>query len=240
MVLDFLIMTFIRSVLLLFGQVKVSGLEHVPSKGPYILVINHVSLVDPPMVLYSLPGIKLRFFAGEKWEKHLIFGPLMRHSGAIYIRRGEVDRKALRLALEALNHGEIFGLAPEGTRSRVGGLIKARDGAAFLATRAKVPIVPMALANTNSMGRNAARLRRTAMDMVFGEPFQLPDMGRAPRSGELAAYTHYIMIHLAALLPDRQKGYYAESPALAALEAGKDPWPLCLEAEGITPSDEAE
>ena len=72
---------------------------------------------------------------------------MMKQAGAIYIRRGEVDRAALREALEALEQGQVFGLSPEGTRSKVGALIKAKDGAAYLASRSGVPVVPFGIAN---------------------------------------------------------------------------------------------
>lgn len=234
--IDTLERAFVRLALLLFGSLTVIGLENLPPEGPYILAINHMSKADPPLVMISWPRVRMRFFAGEKWEKHLIFGPLMRHSGAIYINRGEVDRSALREALAALKEGDIFGLAPEGTRSRVGALIRARDGAAYLASRANVPIVPVGLVNTDRLGHNMAHLRRTDLETRIGKPFELPGGRRRPRSGELAACTHLIMIHIAALLPERYWGYYADSPALAALLEGEDPWPLCLEAERVSPS----
>jgi 1-acyl-sn-glycerol-3-phosphate acyltransferase len=72
------------------------------------------------------------------------------------------------------------------------------------------------------------------MIVNVGPPFTLPDIGRRPRSADLAAYTHLIMVHVAALLPERYWGYYAGSPALEALVAGEDPWPHCLAAEGKT------
>ncbi len=235
--LDILQRAFIRLILLLFGRLTVVGLENLPPEGPYIFAINHMSKADPPLVLISWPRVRMRFFAGEKWEKHLIFGPLMRYSGAIYINRGKVDRSALREALTALRGGEIFGLAPEGTRSRVGALIRARDGAAYLASRANVPIVPVGLVNTDRLGHNMAHLRRTDLETRIGKPFKLPVGHRRPKSGELAAYTHLIMIHIAALLPERYWGAYADSPGLEALLQGEDPWPLCLDAEGVSLSE---
>lgn len=225
---------FVRLVMLLFGRLNVIGSENIPNQGPYILAINHMSKADPPLVWISWPDANIRFFAGEKWENHLIFGPLMKHSGAIYINRGEVDRKALREALEALENGAVFGLAPEGTRSRVGALIKARDGTAYLASRANVPIVPVGLVNTDRLGSNMAHLRRTIVETRIGEPFYLPKMVKRPKGAELAAYTHLIMVRIAALLPERYWGYYADSPALSALLRGEDPWPFCAEAEGLS------
>lgn len=224
---------FIRSLLFLSGKLTVRGTDNIPAQGPYILAINHMSKADPPLVLLSWPEARIRFFAAEKWEKHPIFGPLMKYSGAVYINRGEVDRQALRAALEALRQGAIFGLAPEGTRSRVGALIRAHDGAAYLASRAKVPIVPVGLVNTDQLGSNMAHLRRTQLETRIGKPFYLPETDGRPKGRELAAYTHLIMVHIAALLPERYWGYYADSKALAALLNGEDPWPYCAEAAGV-------
>ncbi|HSG17474.1 MAG TPA: lysophospholipid acyltransferase family protein [Anaerolineae bacterium] len=230
MLIDKLERAFVRLVLLLFGSLKIVGLENIPVEGPYILAVNHMSKADPPLVMISWPPMaKIRFFAAEKWEKHLIFGPLMRHQGAIYINRGEVDRRALRQALAALGEGAVFGLAPEGTRSRVAALIQARDGAAYLASRAGVPIVPVGMVNTDLLGHNMAHLRRTHLETRVGQPFSLPDTVHRPKGDELAACTHLIMIHIAALLPERYWGFYADSPALEALLKGEDPWPACLD-----------
>lgn len=225
---------FIWLVLFFFGRLSVHGIENVPEQGPYILAINHMSKADPPLMLVSWPAARIRFFAGEKWEKHVVFGPLMKHSGAVYIKRGEVDRKALRAALEALGDGAVFGVAPEGTRSRVGALIQARDGTAYLASRARVPIVPVGLVNTDLLGSNMAHLRKTELETRIGEPFDLPETIQRPKGNELAAYTHLIMVHIAALLPERYWGYYADSPALAAFLRGEDPWPHCLKAAGVS------
>jgi len=224
---------FVRIMMFLFGKLTIRGTENIPAHGPYILAINHMSKADPPLIWISWPRIQIRFFAAEKWERHLIFGPLMKHSGAIYINRGEVDRKALREALEALEDGAVFGLSPEGTRSRVGALIKARDGTAYLASRADVPIVPVGLVNTDRLGSNMAHFRRTHVEARIGKPFQLPVTGARPKGNELAACTHLIMVQIAALLPQRYWGYYSESPALKAFLRGEDPWPYCAQEEGV-------
>jgi len=222
----------VHGLLFFAGKLSVTGRNNVPEKGPYLMVVNHMSKVDPPLIMIAMPQVRLRFFAAEKWKKHLIFRPLLRWGGAIFIKRGEVDRAALSQSLKALQSGSVFALAPEGTRSKVGGLIKARDGAAYLATRSKVPVLPVGAVNTDILGRNMAHLRRTELQLNIGEPFNLPDLGHRPKGDELSAYTHLIMIHIAALLPQRHWGYYASSPALKAYLEGEDPWPHCLEIEG--------
>ncbi|MGH2537306.1 MAG: lysophospholipid acyltransferase family protein [Candidatus Promineifilaceae bacterium] len=216
----------VRIVLALVGSLKVSGREHVPAAGPYIVVVNHMSKADPPLLYLGLPPTRMRFFAAEKWRRHPLFGPLMGWAGAVFVNREEVDRPALRQALKALDAGEVFGLAPEGTRSNVGALIPAREGAAYLASRAGVPILPAALANTDRFGHNLKRLRRTRFELRFGPPFRLPEPNSRVRAAELEAHTHLVMAHIAALLPAHHRGYYADSPALAALLQGEDPWPV--------------
>src|SRR5690606_8871844 len=100
--------------------------------------------------------------------------------------------------------------------------------------RADVPLVPMAVTNTDKLGRNLKRLRRTKMDVHIGEPFRIPDLGHRAKGRELEAATHLIMVQIANLLPEAYHGYYAGSPALTALQKGEDPWPACLEAAGVS------
>lgn len=232
MVIDSILRGFVETVVFFAGTLDIYGQENIPARGPYIVVLNHMSKADPPLMLITLPKVKIRFFAGEKWERHVIFGPLLEWGGALYINRGQVDRRALREALDALKNGSVFGLAPEGTRSRIGALIRARDGAAYLATRAKVPILPVGISNTDILGHNLAHLKRTHLEIRIGRPFVLPDIGRRPKGSELSAFTHLIMIHIAALLPRRHWGFYADSPALAALLNNEDPWTYCVAIEG--------
>ena len=147
--------------------------------------------------------------------------------GAIYINRAEVDRQGLRDAMAAIERGVVFGLAPEGSRSKNGQMQEAKVGAAYLASRANVPILPVGFENNDRLFANFKRLRPTKITMRIGEPYTLPEIGRRAKGKDLAAYTHLIMAKIAALLPPRYWGIYADSPALAALLAGEDPWPVC-------------
>ncbi len=221
----------------LLGRKRVYGLENLPPKGSYITVSNHMSMTDSILLIISGPPIETRFWAAEKWMQHPLGGPLLRALGGIEIQRGEADRKAVRAAFAAIEAGFPFGVAPEGTRSKVGALMQAKHGGAYLATRVKVPVLPVGIVNTDKFFDNFKHLRRTTLEVHIGRPFYLPDIGRRVRQPELPAYTHYMMIHIAALLPARYHGYYADSPALKALLAGEDPWPLCWTAEGLTPPD---
>ena len=215
----------------LLSDLKVIGRENIPLQGPYIVTLNHMSSTDTPIMMLAFPKQEWRFFAGEKWQDHWLWGPLMGRLGAIYINRGKVDRLAIKEASRALEEGIPFGTAPEGTRSKVGFMQPAKDGAAYLASRGQVPIVPVGIVNSDILFANARRLQRTKIEVRIGEPYMLPDIGRRARSKDLAAYTHLIMVNIAALLPERYHGYYKHSPALDALLSGKDPWPYCRQVK---------
>jgi 1-acyl-sn-glycerol-3-phosphate acyltransferase len=221
-----LAMQIARFILLI--RFRVVGRENIPAQGPYIVVLNHTSVVDTPVLLVNFPVQKWRFFAVEKWRKHPIYGPIMAWLGAIYIARDTVDRSQLREALAALQAGTVFGLAPEGSRSFTGEMMAAKEGAAYLASRANVPVLPVGLVNNDVLFANVKRLRPTKIEVRIGEPFTLPDLGRRVRGADLAPFTHFIMVHIAAQLPERYHGYYADSPALAALLRGEDAWPHCV------------
>lgn len=210
-------------------DLKVSGSENIPAQGPYIVTVNHMSAADTPLLFVAFPLLKWRFFAGEKWQDHWLWGPLMGWLGAIFVNRGAVDRRALKEAMTAIEEGNVFGTAPEGSRSKEGEMKPAKDGAAYLASRGQVPILPVGLVNSDILFANVRRFRRTAVEVHIGEPYYLPDIGRRLRSRDLPAYTHLIMVKIAAQLPRRYHGYYKDSPALKALLAGQDPWPLCQE-----------
>ncbi len=222
------------------GSKKITGRENLPGSGPYIVVTNHMSASDLPMLCVAIPPEqlpRLRFFAGEKWEHTFLIGPVMKMAGAIYINRGQVDRRALRKALDAIEEGAIFGLAPEGTRSRVGKMIEAREGAAYLASRAGVPIVPVGLVNTDTWSANFKSLRRTHFELHIGKAFLLPDVGGRPKGKDLEAYTQLIMVEIAALIPARYHGFYQDSPALAARLRGEDPWSYCQQIVSLSGPD---
>jgi hypothetical protein len=93
-----------------------------------------------------------------------------------------------------------------------------------------VPVLPVGFENNDQLFANFKRLRSTKVKLTIGEPYTLPEIGRRAKGPDLAAYTHLIMVKIAALLPPRYWGIYADSPALAALLAGEDPWPSCKTA----------
>lgn len=231
-----LLLAFFRLGLWLLTRRHVEGLEHVPDP-PYILAANHLGTLDIPFIYAAAGGPPLVGWAAEKYERQLIFGGLLRAGGAVFIQRGQVDRRALNFAVEALKSGKSFGMAPEGTRSRHHSLIRAKTGVAYLADEARVPVVPVAINGTERPFDSWLRLRRPLMTARFGPPLWLPPLPEEGRNEALRRNTDEIMCSIAAMLPPEYRGEYADHPRTRALiAAGYGP----LSAEGpvlLEPSD---
>jgi 1-acyl-sn-glycerol-3-phosphate acyltransferase len=191
------------------AQVEVVGRENLTIEGPCLAVANHLSVFDPPLMLSLYPR-RAWALAAEKYRCHRLFGPVLHFIGVIFVRRGEVDRRALRAALKVLREGGVVALAPEGTRSKTGQLQQAKEGAAFLASRTDTTIVPVGITGTEKMLSALKRLRRQRVRVVVGEPFKLPHASGPVKGPQLAAYTDLIMCRLAALLPESYRGYYRD------------------------------
>jgi 1-acyl-sn-glycerol-3-phosphate acyltransferase len=191
----------------ILARIKVVGQENLNLDGACLVVVNHLSVFDPPLLGTLLPR-RSWALAAEKYRRHPLFGPIMRLVGVIFVRRGEVDRRALRAALKVLREDGVVVLAPEGTRSGTGQLQRAKTGAAYLASRTGATVVPVAITGTEKMVSAVKRLRREQVRVVVGEPFKLPTTGERVKGPQLVAYTDLIMCRLAALLPESYRGYY--------------------------------
>lgn len=199
----------------LLSRRKLLGAENIPASGGCLLVINHMSLVDAPLIFTLVKHPHMAAFVATKYRHSLFFRWLLNRVGVIWVRRGYADRTALQAALTALRAGVMLGVAPEGTRSPNGRLQPAKAGIAFLATKANVPIVPAAVINTDRAFSQLCRLRRPRLTLKIGPPFRLPPLTPQLRSTQLRAHTDEIMLRLAALLPPRHRGVYGTHPRLA-------------------------
>lgn len=213
----------IRALFNLVARVEVTGYEHLPKEGSYVIATNHLGIVDAPMAFYALDNWDMFVMIAEKWEKVALFRWLGRYFNFIFIDRFNPDIKTLRRVIKLMEADNILVIAPEGTRSRVGSLIEAKPGVSYLATKLNRPIVPVALAGTEDevFFNNLKRIKRTRMAVTAGPAFTLPPLPKENRDEVLKQYTDDIMCHIAALLPEKYRGFYAEHPRLKELLAGK-------------------
>jgi 1-acyl-sn-glycerol-3-phosphate acyltransferase len=196
---------------------RATGQENFPPSGPTIIAVNHLHLFDPGAVMPAVPR-KIVTLAADKWERNWVLGTLLRLAGVIFVRRGEVDRVALRDCLSVLSEGGVLAVAPEGTRSRTAALQRAKAGIAYLATRTNAVVVPVAFWGVERIG-DWKRLKRPTCNVVVGRPFRLPQIKGKPSTEELQQMADLIMIRTGMLLPPSYRGVYAER--IAAIESGQ-------------------
>lgn len=207
-----------RSLFHLFSPITITGREHVPAKGPYVVAINHVSTYDPPFVMafWSRPLEALG--AIEIWSRPGQ-STLVRLYGGIQVHRGAYDRQMVNAAVAALCAGYPLLIAPEGGRTHQPGLRRALPGVAYLIDKAseqiQVPVIPVGvLGALDDYLERALHARRPPLQMNIGAPLYLPALpsGNPQRRQVLQENTDLIMRQIAALLPPAYRGVYA-SPA---------------------------
>ena len=197
------------------ARVEVEGLEHVPSSGAFILAGNHLSMSDVPVgwphMERSIIPLVSHDLRQTRWLRWVLSG--IGH--AVYIRRGEGDEDALTRGLAVLRSGGAILIAPEGKRSP-GGLRRGNTGAAYLATRAGVPVVPVAAWGQEDFTSSWRRLRRAPVRLHFGPPLDFP-VGSLT-SQELQEHSERIMLEIARMLPAEYRGVYADAVAAEDVE----------------------
>jgi 1-acyl-sn-glycerol-3-phosphate acyltransferase len=209
-----------KTTIALISRTVVLGRDNLPQSGPYIMAINHLSYFDLPFTFGEVGGEGVSGWAAEKYQRHPLFGPMLKLAGGIFIERGQVDRNAIARAIDWLNQGKIFGMAPEGTRSNTKALARGKTGAAYLAHEANVPLIPIGIHGTEEAWSSWRRLRRPTFFMHIGAPFFLsPLVDPDQRHVRLRKDTDEIMCRIAALIPAQYHGHYANHPRLQELLA---------------------
>jgi 1-acyl-sn-glycerol-3-phosphate acyltransferase len=194
----------------LFAKIDhVEGAEKVPAVGPAILMINHINFVDPFVVLNVLPRNIVPMAKIEVYS-YPVVGIFPRIYGVIPVQREEIDRRAVQGALDVLKAGEIILVAPEATRGPQ--LRQGKEGIAYLATRADVPIVPVAIDGTIGFPsfRLLPRWREPGAHVRFGAPFVFKKFDQRAGKEMLRVMTDEAMYILAALLPEYRRGIYSD------------------------------
>lgn len=174
-----------------FWRLSVEGAEHLPATGAFVLAPIHRSNIDTPLVA-CITTRRMRFMGKESMWKFKTPGRLFSALGAFPVNREVVDRDALRKAIEVVEGGEPLVIFPEGTRQTGPLVMPLFEGAAFVASRTGVPIIPVGIGGSErAMPKGAKYLRPVKVHLVVGAPIPAPvapeGTARVPRTAVHAA-----------------------------------------------------
>ena len=204
-------------VMHLLYRYRATGREKMPKAGPTIIAVNHIHLFDVGVVVTAIRR-RIYTLAAAKWRDNRLVNAFMRIAGTIYVRRGQVDRQALKDCLQALRKGHALAIAPEGTRSRGKGLQRAKPGLVYLASRTKAIVVPVAFWGVERLS-DWKRLRRPTCRLVIGNPFRLPALEKGASTERMQQLADQVMVRIGSLLPESYRGVYADQ--IAAYQNGQ-------------------
>lgn len=211
----------IRLIIALIGKVQRSGYENLPEKGGFVIAVNHLGFLDAPMAYYALDNWNLFIPVAEKWGDYAILRWLAKYLNAIFIDRFNPDLKSMREMMKRMEEGQTLVIAPEGTRARDEKMAQGKPGVAYLASKMGWTIVPVSISGTEDrlVIQNLRRFKRTPIKLTAGKSFTLPPFPKENREEKLQEYTDEIMCRIAVMLPEHNRGYYAEHPRLKELLA---------------------
>jgi len=210
---------FIRLILSLIARVEIIGFENLPAGG-FVIAANHIGRLDAALAYYVLDRPDILMVVAEKYEKYAIFRWLVKLINGIFVDRYNADIHAIRETLRRLQQGQVFTITPEGTRSKSGNLIEAKPGGIYLAWKAGVSVLPVALTGTEDalVVERLKHFKRLDIKVVAGPAFSLPrEVKGKDRDAAMQQYTDEVMCRIAALLPPERRGVYAEHPRVKEL-----------------------
>ena len=209
----------VRFLLGLIAHVEIVGLENLPAAQGFVIAGNHIGRLDPALAYYVLDRPDIIMVVAEKYQKVAFFRWLVRITNGMFIDRYNADIHAIRETLRRLQQGGIFTITPEGTRSKSGNLIEGKPGGIYLASKAGVPILPVAVTGTEDavVVERLKHFKRLKVKLVIGKAFRLPPVEGRDRDAVLKQYTDEVMCRIAALLPEERRGVYKDLPRLEEL-----------------------
>ena len=190
-----------KALLKIFTRWHVIGIENVPREGAIIVVANHLNLIDPPLLGASIPR-RIKFMAKQELFRPLFSRFVMIGYGAFAVRRGQLDRQAMRQALNHLQKGHVLGMFPEGKRSPDRRIQPPQFGVSLLASRSESCILPVGISGSEQVKGIKSLLNRPAITVNIGAPFQLPPSNHKSNREKLARNSEIIMERISALLPE--------------------------------------
>jgi 1-acyl-sn-glycerol-3-phosphate acyltransferase len=200
-----------KTTLKLFSDYEVEGQQNLPNSGPLLVASNHLSNLDPAIVAAALPRPPV-FLAKKELFKFRLGSALMRAYGAYPVDRRRADLRALNwITGQLLSEHRIAMVFPEGTRSKVGGLLRGQPGLAHIAISTGVPVIPIALTGSENLQNVLKVLKPTAtLRLKIGKPFVVTQSDERLSRRKAVDVTTEIMVRIARMLPEDKRGEYSD------------------------------
>lgn len=158
-------------------DMKVYGIRNVPRTGGVLIVSNHQSLLDPPLLGTRLHRPMSYMAKAELFEKGRFFTWMIRSLGAFPVRQGAGDVSAIKETVSRLQEGRMLNIFPEGSRTLDGSILPMQPGVALVVRRAGVPVVPVAIDGSFEAWPKGAKIfRRHPIRIVYGPPLDVRGM----------------------------------------------------------------
>src|SRR5512138_2624626 len=201
----------VRFFMKIIAEIEVSGIEKLP-EGNVIVAANHLGRLDTAVLLSIIDREDIIMPVAEKYRNHPFFGAIGRAANAIWLNRFEADYSALRQILDRMKTGGMLVIAPEGTRSKTEALQEGKMGVAFLAAKSGYPVLPVALTGTEDrrVVENLKHFRRSKITVTAAEPMEVHIPAGKGREQAMRRATDEIMCRIAAVLPEKYRGVYAD------------------------------
>lgn len=212
-VINSLLRTFFR----LFFRIDRTELAKVPQAGPLLMMVNHTSNMEGPMLYAFLQPRPLHALAKQELWDHKFMAYLMNMWKSIPVDRQNMGRSTMDACFKVLDEQHILAIAPEGTRSKDGNLQEGKGGVAFIAHKKDVPMIPVAVMGFPSFSKNIKRLRRTVITIRVGEVFEIVQRGGRIDADTRQALADEIMMRLAVLMPNEMRGHYKDKDIVFSL-----------------------
>jgi 1-acyl-sn-glycerol-3-phosphate acyltransferase len=207
-----------RGVFRALARVTVTGKENIPYGKPYVVAINHVSIFDPPFAGAFWPEELEMMGASDVFEKPGQ-GQVLKLYGVVPVHRGDYDRPLLTKVVWMIKSGRPMLIAPEGGRSHVPAMRRAKPGIAYIVEKTGVPVLPAAIVGTTEdFWQRASHGKRPPLAMHIGKLITLPPVPTTGTEKHAARQRNadLVMSYLAGLLPEEYRGVYAESAIFPA------------------------
>ena len=208
----------VRFFMKIIADIELHGLEKLP-EGNVIVAANHLGRLDTAALLCVLDREDIIMPVAEKYRDHPLYGAIGRAVDAIWLNRFDADYAALRQILERMKQGGMLVIAPEGTRSKKEALQPGKMGVAFLASKSGYPVLPVAVTGTEDrvIIQNLKRFRRSKISATAADLMYIDIPRGKGREEAMREATDEIMCQIAALLPEKYRGVYADHPRLREL-----------------------